>query len=137
MKKIYLLALAFVVAMATITPVYLAASNNTSREERLSTKEIVIRDIKYPPSTPRPRSAAPVISAYYSSDISLLEIYFNNPVGTVTINVLDEMQQCIGRYTCNTNNETVAFINLSLSPGYTYTIHIVGDEYEGIGYYIP
>lgn len=121
------------VAVATVSPAY--TTPNSSRDwDRPSTEEIVIRDIQTPPITERPRSAAPIINAYYSADTDLLEIYFNYCIGTVTINVLDATQQCIARYTCNTNTEGEVYLTPSLSPGETYTLHIVGSDYEGIGY---
>lgn len=133
MKKIYLLTLAFILAVATITPAYVMTSTAESKPQP-TTEEIVIRDVRYPPVT-RPRSVAPIINAYYSGDMSMLEIYFNYYVGTVKISILDGMQQCVAQYTCNTEIEGEVFLNLSLSPEEEYTIHIVGNEYEGVGYF--
>lgn len=134
MKKIYLLTMAFILAVAIITPAYMMTSNAESKP-RPTTEEIAIRDVKWPSTPTRPRSAAPMVNAYYSGDISMLEIYFNYYVGTVKISILDGMQQCVAQYTCNTEFEGVVFMNLSLSADDQYTIHIVGKEYEGVGYF--
>lgn len=137
MKKIYLLALSFIVAVVTVIPFKantIAATNVSNRDG--TTKEVVVRDLHYP-TIPRPRSATPFISSFYSADISLLEIYFNYYVGTVTVNILNGTLQCIAQYICDTEVEAEVFMNLSLSPNDTYTIHIVGKNYEGIGYFIP
>lgn len=133
MRRIYLFAMILLVAAATVSPAYSTPIIDVDGEEP-TTREIVIRDIQTPPITERPRSAAPIINAYYSADTDLLEVYFNYCIGTVTINVLDATQQCIARYTCNTNTEGEVYLTPSLSPGETYTLHIVGNDYEGIGY---
>lgn len=134
MKKIYLLTMVFILAVATITPAYMMTSKAESKP-RPTTEEILIRDVKWPSTPTRPRSAAPMVNAYYSGDMSMLEIYFNYYVGTVKISILDGMQQCVAQYTCNTEIEGEVFLNLSLSPDEEYTIHIVGSEYEGVGYF--
>lgn len=136
MKKICFFALSFLVAVATIIPVYMRASVNMERS-RPSIKEVVIQDIKIPLNPGRPRSAAPIVAACYSSDMSMLEVYFNYKVGTVKINILDGMQQCVAQYTCDTEIEGEVFLNLTLSPNDIYAIHIIGNEYEGIGYFNP
>lgn len=133
MRRIYLFAMMLLVAAATVFPAYTTPTMNTDGDEQ-TTREIVIRDIQSPKDFDRPRSAAPIINAYYSADTDLLEVYFNYCIGTVTINVLDATQQCIARYTCNTNTEGEVYLTPSLSPGETYTLHIVGNDYEGIGY---
>lgn len=134
MKKSYSLALVFIVVLVMISPAF-SMSSACGTENLSANGEIVIQDIRIP-STPRPRSATPLIDSYYSADMNLLEIYFNYEVGTVTINILDGMQRCIVKYTCNTETEAEVFMNLSLLPDDTYTIHIVGREYEGVGYLI-
>lgn len=132
MRRIYLFAMIFWVAATTVSPAYSTPIIDVDGEEP-TTREIVIRDLEFPPIR-QPRSATPIINAYYSADMDLLEVYFNYCIGTVTINVLDATQQCIARYTCNTNTEGEVYLTPSLSPGETYTLHIVGNDYEGIGY---
>lgn len=132
MRRIYLFAMILLVAAATVSPAYTMPRINTDGEP-LSTEEIMIRELTAP-TIRQPRSATPIINAYYSADTDLLEVYFNYCIGTVTINVLDATQQCIARYTCNTNTEGEVYLTPSLSPGETYTLHIVGNDYEGIGY---
>lgn len=132
MRRIYLFAMILLVAAATVSPAHSTPIIDVDSDEP-TTREIVIRDLEFPPIR-QPRSAAPIINAYYSADTDLLEVYFNYCIGTVTINVLDATQQCIARYTCNTNTEGEVYLTPSLSPGETYTLHIVGNDYEGIGY---
>lgn len=136
MKKIYLLVLAFLVAVATVSPAYMMTGAVNISESQPTTKEIVIREIMAP-TVARPRTAMPFVNSYYSADMNMLEVYFNYYVGTVKISVLDGMQQCVAQYTCDTEVEGEVFLNIALSPEDTYTIHIKGADYEGIGDFIP
>lgn len=135
MKRFYLLVLAFFIASATVTPAYQTNLNGDDKP-RPTTEEIEIRDLQMP-TIARPRTVTPFVNSYYSADMNMLEIYFNYEIGTVKISVLDGMQRCVAQYTCDTEAEGEVFLNLVLFPDDTYTIHIKGADYEGIGEFIP
>lgn len=100
------------------------------------TVTIHINDIRRPAGsgTPTPRSVISFADAWYDAEMSLLEVVFNTEIGEATIHVLNGMNQCIARYDCNTIEESVAWINFHAVENESYTIRIVGKDYEGIGY---
>lgn len=114
-----------------------ALSMNDNEEEPT---KIAIQDI--PGSdTKTPRSVSPTApTAYgqYDPNFSLLEMEFNREVGRITIYVLNDMNQSIARCDCNTAEENSVWMNFQIVEDETYTIHIVGSDYEGIGYlFVP
>ena len=44
------------------------------------------------------------------------------------------MNQCIAQYDCNTAEENIVWMTVDMPEGDNYTIRIVGDDYEGLGY---
>lgn len=105
-----------------------------------STVTININDIKRPAGsgTPTPRSVISFVDAWYDAEMSLLEISFNTEIGKTSIYVLNGMNQCIARCDCNTAEENSVWMNFQIVEDETYTIHIVGSDYEGIGYlFVP
>ncbi|WP_297930745.1 hypothetical protein [uncultured Alistipes sp.] len=129
MKKIYCYPLIMIFSLSISVP---ALSMNDNKEPT----KIAIQDI--PGSgTKTPRSVSPTApTAYgqYDPNFSLLEVEFFREIGPVAIYVLNSMNQCIARYDCNTAEEDVARINFQAVEDETYTIRIVGSNYEGVGY---
>lgn len=128
------LILSMLLAFASFT-INRAIATDLDKDRYMSTVEIVVRDITYPkPPQPEPRSAIPTVFASYSSDISLLELNFTKPLGIVTIYIVNDMGQCVAKYNCNTQNESDVYINVVVEEG-SYTIRIIGNEYEAEGYF--
>ena len=75
-----------------------------------------------------------VAEAWYDSRTGSLEVHFNQAVGDVTVEVLDGTNQTVACRTCNTDTEPVVYLTFHADSQEIYTIHIIGSEYEGIGY---
>lgn len=129
MKRIYCYQLIMIFSLLIAVP---ALSMNDNEEPT----KIAIQDIPGT-GTKTPRSVlptAPTAYGQYDPNFSLLEVEFNREVGRVTIYVLNGMNQCVARCDCNTAEENSVWMNFQIVEDETYTIHIVGNDYEGIGY---
>ncbi len=135
MKKFILTLLATV---ATVSVAYVApkqeSDGGTKDEEKkeLSMQEIVINDLTT--STPReqPRSGGATVDVYYVPG-SGLEFYFNYLLGTVTIDIADASGASIATRSCNTDTEPSVCLPVVLTTDNSYSIRIVGPDYEGVG----
>lgn len=132
MKKSHLLVLIFISLFTIIS----TSDGRSANLAKGNTVTININDIRRPTGsgTPAPRSVISFVDAWYDAEMSLLEVVFNTEIGEATIHVLNGMNQCIARYDCNTIEESVAWINFHAVENESYTIRIVGKDYEGIGY---
>lgn len=137
MKKFILTLLATV---ATVSVAYVApkqeSDGGTKDEEKkeLTTREIVVNDIKSPVIVEQSRSAGATVDVYYVSG-SGLEFYFNPDylLGTVTIDVTDASGASIATRSCNTDTEPSVCLPVVLTTDNSYSIRIVGPDYEGVG----
>lgn len=87
---------------------------------------------------PRPhRSNIPIINAYYDTDLSAVEIEFNDCLGQVVIYIQNSMRQTIAKYICDTDMESMVFIPCMLDDTETYTIKFHGKDFEAEGYIYP
>lgn len=135
MKKFILTLLATV---ATVSVAYVApkqeSDGGTKDEEKkeLSTREIVVNDIKSPVIVEQSRSAGATVDVYYVSG-SGLEFYFNYLLGTVTIDITDASGASIATRSCNTDSEPSVCLPVVLTTDNSYSIRIVGPDYEGVG----
>ena len=135
MKKFILTLLATV---ATVSVAYVApkqeSDGGTKDEEKkeLTTREIVVNDIKSPVIVEQSRSAGSTVDVYYVPG-SGLEFYFNYLLGTVTIDVTDASGASIATRSCNTDTEPSVCLPVVLTTDNTYSIRIVGPDYEGVG----
>ena len=133
MKKFILTLLATV---ATVSVAYVApkqeSDGGTKDEEKkeLSMQEIVINDLKTTTPHGQARSAGSTVDVYYVPG-SGLEFYFNPDylLGTVTIDVTDAP----GARTSNTDTEPSVCLPVVLTTDNSYSIRIVGPDYEGVG----
>ncbi len=75
-----------------------------------------------------------VAAASYDPQTGSLEVLFNQAVGEVTVEVLDGMNRTVACRTCNTDAEPVVYLTFHADRQEVYTIHLIGSEYEGIGY---
>lgn len=136
MKKSHLLVLIFISFFTIIS----TSDGRSANLAKGNTVTININDVRRPTGsgTPATRSAMSFVDAWYDAEMSLLEISFNTEIGKTSIYVLDSMNQCVARCYCNTAEEHSVWMNFQVVEDETYTIHIVGSEYEGIGYlFIP
>lgn len=101
-------------------------------EKELTTREIVVIDIKSPTQKGQPRSAGATVDVYYVPG-SGLEFYFNYLLGTVTIDVTDASGASIATRSCNTDSEPSVCLPVVLTTDNSYSIRIVGPDYEGVG----
>lgn len=137
MKKFILTLLATV---ATVSVAYVApkqeSDGGTKDEEKkeLTTREIVVIDIKSPTQKGQPRSVGATVDVYYVPG-SGLEFYFNPDylLGTVTIDVTDASGASIATRSCNTDTEPSVCLPVVLTTDNSYSIRIVGPDYEGVG----
>ncbi len=131
-KTIFLLA----ILLSGLFTAFHVASADAEAHQSTKTKDIYIRDVTRPggSGTQQTRSTGNTVDARYDSSMSLLEVSFNLEVGNVTIYVLNGMNQCIARYDCDTDMENIVWMTVDMPEGDNYTIRIVGDDYEGIGY---
>lgn len=95
--------------------------------------DIIIID-KRPPF-PRPRTLT-TVEASYDATCSLLEVNFLCDVGQVTIALQNCMNQTVASYDCNSAMEPQVWLPVSLVEGESYTLQIVGFDYEGVGYLV-
>ncbi len=132
MKKSHLLVLIFISLFTIIS----TSDGRSANLAKGNTVTININDIRRPTGsgTPAPRSVISFVDAWYDAEISLLEISFNTKIGKTSIYVLNGMNQCVARYGCDTDQEDTVWMNFQVVEDETYTIRIVGDEYEGVGY---
>lgn len=79
------------------------------------------------------RSDAPLIEAIYEDD-EMLHVEFNQNFGRVTILIQDSMQQVVAKYECDTDMEPYVVFPVSLDEMDTYTVRILGNSLEAIGY---
>lgn len=135
MKKFILTLLATV---ATVSVAYVApkqeSDGGTKDEEKkeLSMQEIVIRDVMSPVVVEQPRSGGATVDVYYVPG-SGLEFYFNYQLGTVTIDIADASGASIATRSCNTDTEPSVCLPVVLTTDNSYSIRIVGPDYEGVG----
>lgn len=137
MKKFILTLLATV---ATVSVAYVApkqeSDGGTKDEEKkeLTTREIVVIDIKSPTQKGQARSGGATVDVYYVPG-SGLEFYFNPDylLGTVTIDVTDASGASIATRSCNTDTEPSVCLPVVLTTDNSYSIRIVGPDYEGVG----
>lgn len=137
MKKFILTLLATV---ATVSVAYVApkqeSDGGTKDEEKkeLTLREIVIRDVMSPTQKGQPRSAGSTVDVYYVPG-SGLEFYFNPDylLGTVTIDITDASGASIATRSCNTDTEPSVCLPVVLTTDNSYSIRIVGPDYEGVG----
>lgn len=90
------------------------------------------RDVSY--TKGQPRSAGATVDVYYVPG-SGLEFYFNPDylLGTVTIDVTDASGASIATRSCNTDSEPSVCLPVVLTTDNSYSIRIVGPDYEGVG----
>lgn len=137
MKKFILTLLATV---ATVSVAYVApkqeSDGGTKDEEKkeLSMQEIVIRDVMSPVVVEQSRSGGATVDVYYVPG-SGLEFYFNPDylLGTVTIDITDASGASIATRSCNTDTEPSVCLPVVLTTDNSYSIRIVGPDYEGVG----
>ena len=130
MKKFILTLLATV---ATVSVAYVApkqeSDGGTKDEEKkeMSMQDIVIRDLMSPVRRGQARSGGVPGSG--------LEFYFNPDylLGTVTIDVTDASGASIATRSCNTDTEPSVCLPVVLTTDNSYSIRIVGPDYEGVG----
>lgn len=128
MKKssCFLLLFAAIVSMATTFSV-------DARPKRPK-KDIHITVIKHP----RPhihRSLYQSIEVAVDAESNFVDVAFNENLGSVTIYVLNPMEQTITKYECNTDMEPLAFIPCNMEEDGVYTIKIFGKDLEAFGYF--
>ncbi len=106
------------------------SANDTNKEP------IDIKDKPTPPNTGsiKPRTDISTVDAWYDYDGSMFEFWFNDNIGSVTICVSDAMNQTIASCTCDTAVESMAYIFCAIDETQSYTVRIVGNDYEGVGY---
>lgn len=137
MKKFILTLLATV---ATVSVAYVApkqeSDGGTKDEEKkeLSMQEIVIRDVMSPTQKGQARSGGATVDVCYVPG-SGLEFYFNPDylLGTVTIDITDASGASIATRSCNTDTEPSVCLPVVLTTDNSYSIRIVGPDYEGVG----
>lgn len=137
MKKFILTLLATV---ATVSVAYVApkqeSDGGTKDEEKkeMSMQDIVIRDLMSPVRRGQARSGGATVDVYYVPG-SGLEFYFNPDylLGTVTIDVTDASGASIATRNCNTDTEPSVCLPVVLTTDNSYSIRIVGPDYEGVG----
>lgn len=135
MKKFILTLLATV---ATVSVAYVApkqeSDGGTKDEEKkeMSMQDIVIRDLMSPVRRGQARSGGATVDVYYVPG-SGLEFYFNYLLGTVTIDVTDASGASIATRSCNTDTEPSVCLPVVLTTDNSYSIRIVGPDYEGVG----
>ena len=135
MKKFILTLLATV---ATVSVAYVApkqeSDGGTKDEEKkeLTLREIVINDLKTTTPHGQARSGGATGAGYYVPG-SGLEFYFNYLLGTVTIDVTDASGASIATRSCNTDTEPSVCLPVVLTTDNSYSIRIVGPDYEGVG----
>ena len=135
MKKFILTLLATVakVSVAYVAPKQESDGGTKDEEKKeLTTREIVVIDIKSPTQKGQPRSAGATVDVYYVPG-SGLEFYFNYLLGTVTIDVTDASGASIATRSCNTDSEPSVCLPVVLTTDNSYSIRIVGPDYEGVG----
>ncbi len=128
MKKFLLLAVASLL---------LAASASSATVQPLTppkkTQSIPITDKNLPPPPTTTLSAEATVEACYTTDLALLELWFNREVGVVTVSLTDNMTgRTLISYTCDTSMEPQLCLSVALDAGF-YTLHIIGSDYEGYG----
>lgn len=135
MKKFILTLLATV---ATVSVAYVApkqeSDGGTKDEEKkeLSMQEIVINDLTTVTPRGQARSGGATVDVYYVPG-SGLEFYFNYLLGTVTIDIADASGASIATRSCNTDTEPSVCLPVVLTTDNSYSIRIVGPDYEGVG----
>lgn len=126
--------------VATVSVAYVApkqeSDGGTKDEEKkeLSMQEIVINDLKTTTPHGQARSGGATVDVYYVPG-SGLEFYFNPDylLGTVTIDVTDASGASIATRSCNTDTEPSVCLPVVLTTDNSYSIRIVGPDYEGVG----
>ncbi|CVI66376.1 MULTISPECIES: DUF3244 domain-containing protein [unclassified Alistipes] len=127
MKKLLLFVAASLLFVASATAATVQPLDPPKKEQ-----DIPITD-KTPPTPPMTTSAQATVEAHYTTDLALLEIWFNRNVGTVTVSVTDNSTgRTLTRYTCDSSLEPQVCLNVALEAGF-YTLHIIGSDYEGYG----
>lgn len=79
------------------------------------------------------RSITEEVTAAYYSDERIVEIEFNENIGTVAITVTNAMGTIVYNAMHDTSVEMGCTIDIP-QQGTTYTIDITGSEYAGVGY---
>lgn len=118
------------IASLTLAVAFNAVADPKSKQHR---KDVAISVIK----STKPhihRSAIPIVSAIYDSDMSQLEVEFNDDLGIVRICVLNSMFQTVALYECDTQSEPLAVLLCSLDDESNYTIQMTSKEFEAVGY---
>lgn len=126
--------------MATVSVAYVApkqeSDGGTKDEEKkeLTLREIVINDLMSPVQRGQARSGGATVDVYYVPG-SGLEFYFNPDylLGTVTIDITDASGASIATRSCNTDTEPSVCLPVVLTTDNSYSIRIVGPDYEGVG----
>ena len=135
MKKFILTLLA---AVATVSVAYVApmpesdGENKEEEKKELTMQEIVINDLTTATPRGQARSAGSTVDVYYVPG-SGLEFYFNYPLGTVAIDVTDASGASVVTRSCNTDTEPSVSLPVVLTSDNSYSIRIVGPDYEGVG----
>lgn len=127
MKHFYKMLLALVAVFVFVPNGYALQGGDGGSDD------IIIID-KRPPF-PRPRTLT-TVEASYDAACSLLEVNFLCEVGQVTIALRNSMNQTVVSYNCNSAMEPQVWLPVSLVEGESYTLQIVGANYEGVGYLV-
>ena len=126
MKKIILSFIALL-CFSTNGLCEMSSSKSDMQEVKIKISDIAI-------SHPRPRSELPIIEAQVDAMTGLLVMYFNYELGKVAVDVKNSMGQVVSHYSCNTDMEPMAVINVPAVAD-NYTIDISGPNVEADGYY--
>lgn len=134
-KHTFLLATVATVSVAYVAPKQESDGGTKDEEKKeLSMQEIVINDLKTTTPHGQARSGGATVDVYYVPG-SGLEFYFNPDylLGTVTIDVTDASGASIATRSCNTDTEPSVCLPVVLTTDNSYSIRIVGPDYEGVG----
>lgn len=108
------------------------AANDDDDDDDISV--IIIDDVLGDLPDSRSATARKTVVATLDYNKQMVEFTFNDDIGSISIIIKNEMGETVGQDSCNTKFEPAKYVSVPITPG-GYTISILGENYEGDGYY--